>query len=147
MFSIEHSQSSKLYKAQLFCVKFYSFLLCDINSGFFRKCQLVKEKSFGADSDALVETVTNISVFLNKWGLQSTEAISCFWAPLLCASLASGHVFVTDLAGICVLSPMDTLTSAEGCLACLKKPKFQRAGFLSGNNVLLVSVCVSILSF
>lgn len=43
--------------------------------------------------------------------------------------------------------PMDTLTSAGACLVCLKKPKFQRAGFLSWNNVLLVTVCVSILSF
>lgn len=75
---------------------------------------------------------------------QSTEGISCFWAPLLCASLASDDVFVTDLAGIRVLSPMDTLTSAGACLACLKKPKFQRAGFLSGNNVLLVSVCLCV---
>lgn len=75
---------------------------------------------------------------------QSTEGISWFWAPLLSASLASDDVFVTDLAGIRVLSPMDTLTSAGSCLACLKKPKFQRAGFLSGNNVLLVSVCLSV---
>lgn len=44
-------------------------------------------------------------MFLNKCGLQSIECISCFWAPHFCASLASGHVFVTDLAGIRVLSP------------------------------------------
>lgn len=44
-------------------------------------------------------------------------------------------------------SVSDTLTSAGACLVCPKKPKFQRADFLSWNNVLLLSICVPILSF
>lgn len=51
-----------------------------------------------------METVTNISMLLNKCGLQSMEGISWFWGPQFCGSLAPDDVFVTDLDGICVLS-------------------------------------------
>lgn len=39
---------------------------------------------------------------------------------------------------------MNTLTSAGTCLVCLKKPVFQRAGFLSWSSVLLEFIYLSI---
>lgn len=68
-----------------------------------------------------MEAVTNIGVFLSKCGLQSTEGISCFWAPHFCGSLGSDHVFVTDLAGIRVLSPCLKHSDISRSVSCVSK--------------------------
>lgn len=67
-----------------------------------------------------METVANISLFLNNCGLQSIEGISCFWAPHLYESMTSDNVFVTDLSGIRVLSP-NRHTDISRSVSCVSK--------------------------
>lgn len=84
-----------------------------------------------------METVTNISVFLNKCG-----GISWFWAPHFCGSLASDAVFVTDLAGIRVLSPKGH--QQERVLCVQRNQSFKELVFCLGTMCsLYLSVCPS----
>lgn len=119
------------------------FLLCATNPGFCRKCQLVKEKLFGAVFDVIVETVADINVFLSKCGLQSTEGISWFWAPHLYGSLDSDDVFVTDLAGICVLYPSRHTDISRNVSCVSRKTKVSESCFSALEQCApCVSLCV-----
>jgi len=70
---------------------------------------------------AFWKIVVNITVFLKECGLHNPEAMSCFQTAHLPEALASENGgFVTDLAGISVLSPNEH-TSISRNVSCMFK--------------------------
>lgn len=61
--------------------------------------------------------------------LQSTEGISCFWAPHFCVSLASDDVFITNLAGIHVLCPRGHTDISRSVSCVSEEPKVSKSWF------------------
>lgn len=79
---------------------------------------------------AFWKKVVNITVFLNSCGLRNPEAISCFQATHLLEALASDKsIFVTDLAGICVLSPSEHIDISRNVSCVFKETNVTKSCF------------------